>query len=313
MKSETDGIKSKIIASMVNIGVPVTISDISKDIGESSQLVRYHVEILISDAVIFNVFKRGPGKYYVLHDMFYDESLFEGVARGLLPITTAIRESINTSRPNINIEDATLNVLQNLVILFLSKIKQDLDNITPENGIITRIKDPEVGEIEFVENDIHNCPVCGLEIKCRKYILEGVDEYYDKVYCSKRCYRKDETEEFDPFRGGISVEEYCKKFNPEFKSRVRAFFGFRCLICGKSEEDEGRKMAVHHVNYEKSSCCDKDIKPLFATLCMKHHALTNHNRDYWNSELEKIINEKYGGKCYFTKLEMSENKFPTPQ
>ena len=34
------------------------------------------------------------------------------------------------------------------------------------------------------------------------------------------------------WKGGISFEPYCEKFNEEFKERVRAFFGYRCQYPG---------------------------------------------------------------------------------
>jgi hypothetical protein len=341
MKLNREDIRSKIIATMINYGKPILVWEISKIACELNQLVRYHIDNLVKDKIVFKVFKEEnpKGTYYVLHDIFYDESLFDGAARGLLPIVTAIRESIVITRPDIDVEVATLNVLQKLVDLFLIKISQEmglkypiekiLDGVScvtidkinniktqeektnKKKQIIIRVEDPKFGVIEFVEDDVHNCPKCGTNVTCRKYIIDGADEYYDKVYCSKKCYLSDEKEEFEPFRGGISFETYCKKFNPEFKSRVRAFFGYKCVECGITEKEDGRKMSVHHVNYEKTACCDEETLPLFSTLCKKHHAMSNHNREYWNEHLEKIINDKYGGKCYFTKLEMSENNFTT--
>jgi hypothetical protein len=44
------------------------------------------------------------------------------------------------------------------------------------------------------------------------------------------------------WRGGVSYETYCKKFNPEFKIRVRAFFGNKCIFCGKTKEENGRNL-----------------------------------------------------------------------
>lgn len=108
------------------------------------------------------------------------------------------------------------------------------------------------------------------------------------------------------WRGGHAYEPYCPKFNREFKERVRAFFNYTCQKCGHVWQKGERKMAVHHVNYNKESCCTSNVTPLFVPTCAGAcHTATNHNREYWESYFTAIINEKYNGKCYFTKEEFS--------
>jgi hypothetical protein len=100
------------------------------------------------------------------------------------------------------------------------------------------------------------------------------------------------------WKGGISFEPYCIKFNNEFKERVRAFFGYKCVECGVSQTD--KCLAIHHVNFNKKACCDDTI-PLFVSLCFICHGRTQGNRDYWEKHFTNIINEQYGGKCYLSK------------
>lgn len=104
------------------------------------------------------------------------------------------------------------------------------------------------------------------------------------------------------WRGGISVGKYCFKFNNDLKERVRAFFNYECVLCGKSTTENGRSLSVHHVNYDKMLCCNNNIIK-FAALCIKCHTKTNHNREYWEKVLTIIINEMYNGKSYYTKEE----------
>lgn len=99
------------------------------------------------------------------------------------------------------------------------------------------------------------------------------------------------------WKGGISFEPYCPKFNDEFKERVRNFFGRKCVECQIIEEKLGKKLSVHHVNYDKMMCCN-DVKPLFVALCNPCNSHANANRKYWEKHFTKIINEKYGGNCY---------------
>lgn len=102
------------------------------------------------------------------------------------------------------------------------------------------------------------------------------------------------------WKGGVSFSPYCVKFSREFKERVRAFFGYECVECHMTTEENGRALDVHHVNYDKMMCCN-DVKPLFVSLCHKHNSVANHNREWWQSHFTEIINIKYNGQCYIPK------------
>jgi hypothetical protein len=101
------------------------------------------------------------------------------------------------------------------------------------------------------------------------------------------------------WKGGISFEPYCPKFNDEFKERVRAFFGRRCMMpgCGYVWQLGEKKLDVHHVNFNKKTCCDNSV-PLFVTLCQQCHGKTQTKREYWREFFTQIINEQFGGQCY---------------
>lgn len=101
------------------------------------------------------------------------------------------------------------------------------------------------------------------------------------------------------WRGGISFEPYCPKFNQEFKKRVRAYFNDECVLCGKSKQENGKSMHVHHVDYDKQACCD-DRTPRFVVLCSRHHSMTNHNRAQWQEIFAYIIDNFFNGKTYYT-------------
>lgn len=111
------------------------------------------------------------------------------------------------------------------------------------------------------------------------------------------------------WKGGISFEPYCPRFNNKFKERVRTFFGYQCVECGTPQIE--RKLHVHHVNFRKDTCCSKDVTPLFVALCDSCHGKTGYNREYWQQHFTEIINTYYGGKCYFTVEEMSQLRLIT--
>jgi hypothetical protein len=101
------------------------------------------------------------------------------------------------------------------------------------------------------------------------------------------------------WQGGISYEPYCPLFNKSFKNRVRAFFDNKCVLCGKEETEETERLHVHHVEYNKQTCCD-DSHKRFVPLCRGCHSKTNHNRDHYSKIFIELIDTKYQGRSYFT-------------
>lgn len=122
-------------------------------------------------------------------------------------------------------------------------------------------------------------------------------------YCSNECVGIAHRGENCPaWKGGISFEPYCPKFNNEFKERVRAFFGYQCVECGYAWHEGEPRLAVHHVTFNKETCCDSSV-PLFVPLCKSCHMKTGYRRDFWQQHFTDMINQYYGGRCYLTKEE----------
>lgn len=92
------------------------------------------------------------------------------------------------------------------------------------------------------------------------------------------------------WQGGISFEPYCSKFNTEFKEKIREKFNRKCFLCGISEEENNRKLSVHHVNYDKQCLCN-DTKCEFVPLCVSCHNKTNHNRKYYENLISNKLNK----------------------
>jgi hypothetical protein len=96
--------------------------------------------------------------------------------------------------------------------------------------------------------------------------------------------------------------KYCEKFNESLKERVRAYFGYRCFECGVLQN--GKKLSVHHVHYNKKTCCDGSPSDLIP-LCPSCHNATNTNRDYWEDHFTELLYASDpNGKCFFTKEEI---------
>lgn len=136
------------------------------------------------------------------------------------------------------------------------------------------------------------CESCGKTFE----IMKSAHKKGFGRFCSKECQHKGMSGEGSPtWQGGISYGKYCPKFNNEFKERVREFFGRKCQLCGA--EENGRKLSVHHVTYEKDACCNGQIA-MFVPLCPTCHSKTNYNRDYWQEYFFNYINVYYDGKSY---------------
>jgi len=129
------------------------------------------------------------------------------------------------------------------------------------------------------------CKYCGgqIDIKIWHYTY-GIPNY-----CSKECRGKDGVGDKNPnWKGGISSEPYCFKFNYKVKEEVRDRHNRMCCICGKSEKESGEKLCVHHIDYNKNQGCD-DHKWMLIPLCRICHSKTNSNRDYWEKHLMGVL------------------------
>lgn len=91
------------------------------------------------------------------------------------------------------------------------------------------------------------------------------------------------------WKGGISFEPYCNKFNGKLKEEIREKYNRNCILCNKCECENGQRLSIHHVDYNKSCGCD-GLKCVLVPLCQSCHAKTNHNREYWeNLIIDKVF------------------------
>ena len=141
------------------------------------------------------------------------------------------------------------------------------------------------------------CKFCKEEFEA----YPSVEQNNRGLYCSTEHRYSDLRGENHPnWNNGSSFEPYCELFNNNFKERVREFWGRKCGISGITEEENGRKLCVHHVNYDKETCCNKNV-PLFIPLSGTYHAKTNFNRDCWEEMLTNYIMIWFNGKTFSPK------------
>jgi hypothetical protein len=79
------------------------------------------------------------------------------------------------------------------------------------------------------------------------------------------------------WRGGVSKEERGTEWTRTLKESVRERYSRCCAWCGKTESEEGKKLAVHHIDYDKQNNEESNLVPL----CNSCHSRTNLNRKAW--------------------------------
>jgi len=87
------------------------------------------------------------------------------------------------------------------------------------------------------------------------------------------------------WNGGSSFFPYCNKFNDNLKVRIRERDNHTCQLCGAKEN--GRKLDVHHVHYDKENC-----EPDLVCLCMRCNLKVNNNRDYYEGFFIELLKSR---------------------
>ena len=87
------------------------------------------------------------------------------------------------------------------------------------------------------------------------------------------------------WRGGVSFIPYCPKFNNTLKEKIRERDYRLCQLC--HEKENGRKLPVHHIHYDKENCY-----PDLIALCAECNSKVNFKRDYYENLFMIMLNER---------------------
>lgn len=122
----------------------------------------------------------------------------------------------------------------------------------------------------------NNCIDCGEEV----------------WYSSKRCsVCSHEGNKNGRFVHGMSYTPYSEEFNKQLKEKIRKRDNYTCQCCGILEKNHYRKLDIHHIDYDKHNCDEKNL----ISNCKSCHSKTNSNRDYWFAYytyiMEKLKND----------------------
>jgi len=89
------------------------------------------------------------------------------------------------------------------------------------------------------------------------------------------------------WKGGISKLPYCEKWTEELREEIRERDSRICQECNKTEEENNRKLSVHHIHYDKENCY-----PDLIALCSCCSSIANGNRDYWEEYYMEKLKER---------------------
>lgn len=110
------------------------------------------------------------------------------------------------------------------------------------------------------------CETCGM-------VFKRPAGKYNRRFCSMKC-RDTSGSNNSAWKGGISFEPYCPKFNFKVKEKIRNRDHRVCRLCGKSEIENGERLSVHHIDGDKMQGCNEKNWYL-VSLCRSCHVQSN--------------------------------------
>jgi hypothetical protein len=137
-----------------------------------------------------------------------------------------------------------------------------------------------IGNPFFKERSRIICMTCKKEFYVYPHLAKT------RRYCSIKCrpiWNKGKTlpnisrENHPNWRGGTSRERYPLGWNTTYKEQIRQRDFYKCRVCGCPEVENGRRLPVHHIDYNKNNLSPSNL----VSLCSNCHPKTNFNRERW--------------------------------
>ena len=140
------------------------------------------------------------------------------------------------------------------------------------------------------------CEICGGKFKVNPSVILKGHGRFDSTNCAN-IWKSENTrgENSVHWKGGSSFEPYCQKFNNEFREYIRDKFGRICFLCSKTEEENGQRLSIHHVNGNKNCGCDEDATCQFVPLCLCCHSKIRSKKVDWEAKIRVKMQNKLNG------------------
>jgi len=91
---------------------------------------------------------------------------------------------------------------------------------------------------------------------------------------------------YDEWSNHVAHNEYCARFDETCREHNRDRYHRKCFICGKTEEQNGRRLSVHHVDRNKHQGCDGHDWRLIPVCKVCHPTL---HTVVWESRLNYLL------------------------
>jgi hypothetical protein len=162
------------------------------------------------------------------------------------------------------------------------------------------------------------CKVCNNIFEMSPYHLKS-RKGYNRKYCSQKCYgqslvghkmeesnrlklreacSRPHTEETKlkismansgenngNWNDGSSFKPYPLAFNRKLRKQIRARDQHRCQQCFRHQDELGRKLEVHHIDFNKENNSSNNL----ISLCKSCHSQTQFNRENWINYFNGVI------------------------
>ena len=92
------------------------------------------------------------------------------------------------------------------------------------------------------------------------------------------------------WKGGISKKPYCYDWTTCLKELIKERDDYQCLNPYCIFDNPKRDLNVHHIDYNKKNCNQKNL----ITICRSCNAKANYNRDWHEAWYKAIIYRRYG-------------------
>jgi len=84
------------------------------------------------------------------------------------------------------------------------------------------------------------------------------------------------------WNGGSSIDHYGSGFTPVFRKRIKVRDNYTCQMCGLKHGENSKKLAIHHIDYNKKNHSEDNL----FTLCMECNTKANYDRSLWQNYFE---------------------------
>lgn len=144
-----------------------------------------------------------------------------------------------------------------------------------------------------------SCAQCGKVI----YRYLSSKKKRKRFFCDKECLGKWRSrnlvgEKAANFIDGRSFLDYPEEFDCQLKELIRLRDRYKCQKCGCPEIENGEKLSIHHIDYEK----ENNLPSNLVALCRRCNAQVNSNRRRWKAYFRrKMKRGKRGSQLCFHK------------